>query len=88
MGLTRAERSDPFAQERNGPTRGVEVRLKVPVVFCQLMPSAQIPKERDGLWLGVGPTPFEFAFCRPSEGFAKYPSVIICTPYVSFEIFI
>ncbi len=55
MGLTRAERSDPFAQERNGPTRGVEVRLKVPVVFCQLMPSAHIPKERDGLWLGVGP---------------------------------
>jgi hypothetical protein len=41
MGVTWAARSDPFDQERNGPTGGVELSLwlKIPVVFYQLLPS-------------------------------------------------
>jgi hypothetical protein len=43
MDLTRAQPSDPLAQEGTGLTRGVE--MKMPVVLGQLLPSARIPKE-------------------------------------------
>jgi len=43
MDLTRAERSDPLAQERNAPSRDAEIGMLV--VMCQLFPSTHIPKE-------------------------------------------
>jgi hypothetical protein len=47
MALTWGARSDPFGEERNGPTGGVELSLwlKIPVVFYQLLPSEHTPKE-------------------------------------------